>query len=113
MSLNEALLAVAVVMDDLHRTNLRLQDRIGANLARKAGLSDLVEDLQVLDRQAQVTRDLADSLRTLAKSAKTAVDSSTVEPAILFRLDATREALLREPWDGQGTDAEHSDDVFF
>ena len=56
LSVNEALGLVADALDYLHASNLRLQERIGSRLGDTP--PDLIEELQALDRQGQVTHDV-------------------------------------------------------
>lgn len=91
ISLGEALVVVSEVLESLHDANVRLQDRIGPTLGVHG--TDLIEDLQMLDRQAQITLDLVDCLRRLAESAPRPPISRSVPRAELFRLDVTKREL--------------------
>jgi|SRR6056297_2189676 len=91
VTLSEALLLVTAVLEDIHQENLRLQERIGSTLAETN--KGLIEDLQLLDRQAQVTSDLVTCLQLLVKTEPQATKNTPISREKLFRLDATRNSF--------------------
>lgn len=94
ISVKDALLVVTAVLESLHRDNLHLQERIGVSLGEAQKC--IIEDLQLLDRQAQVTLDLVTCLQRLAKTEPTATQNTPISKDDLFRLDATRHSVRRE-----------------
>lgn len=99
LTVPQALLIVAGTLDDLEATNLELQERASALAEKRDG--SLIEGLQILDHQAQVLRDLATTLRRLAKLAADGGGIAEVDEASLFKLDATRNSRVLN----KGTDA--------
>lgn len=93
LPLDEALVAVSEVLVGLHDANIMLQNRIGQNIEETH--MSLIEDLQVLDRKAQITLDLVECLRRLADAAPSPSPIVEITRERLFKLDATRRELDR------------------
>ena len=110
ISFGEALVVVSEVLERLHDANITLQDRIAPSVG--ASGASLIEDLQVLDRQAQITLDLVQCLRRLADAAPGTPPTKRFSKDQLFQLDATRHALERSVGPDGISKASSSEDIW-
>ncbi|WP_160762806.1 hypothetical protein [Kangsaoukella pontilimi] len=93
LDFDSALRAVAAMLKDAQSANLSVQDHLGQFLDRKIDAASLIQELQTLDRTAQVLADLAAICTHIADGLPADAMGQGVDLRRVVTLDTTRKAL--------------------